>query len=59
MIRTPNMTAEVKVPLTNNDLDLIENLIWEYRMKYTKINDWDKVDEATELLEKLENVKAI
>ena len=59
MIRTPNMTAKVKVALTNNDLDLIENLIWEYRMKYTKINDWDKVDEATELLEKLENVKAI
>lgn len=59
MIRTPNMTAEVKVALTNNDLDLIENLIWDYRLACTKSNDWDKVDEATELLEKLENVKAI
>lgn len=59
MIRTPNMTAEVKVALTNNDLDLIENLIWDYRLACAKSNDWDEVDQVTELLEKLENVKAI
>lgn len=59
MIRTPNMTVEVKVPLTNNDLDFIENLIWEYRLTHTKLNDWERVDEATELLEKFENLKAV
>jgi len=59
MIRTPNTTEKVNVALTNNDIDLIENLVWDYRLKYTQINDWDKVDEATELLEKFENLKAI
>jgi len=59
MIRTPNMTVEVKVPLTNNDLDFIENLIWEYRLTHTKLNNWERVDEATELLEKFENLKAV
>jgi len=59
MIRTPNMTVEVKVALTNNDLDFIENLIWEYRLTHTKLNDWERVDEATELLEKFENLKAV
>lgn len=59
MIRTPNTTEKVNVALTNNDIDLIENLIWDYRLKYTQINDWDKVDEATELLNKFENLKAM
>ena len=59
MIRTPNMTVEVKVPLTNNDLDFIENLIWEYRLTHTKLNNWERVDEATELLDKFENIKAV
>jgi hypothetical protein len=53
------MTVEVKVPLTNNDLDFIENLIWEYRLTHTKLNNWERVDEATELLEKFENLKAV
>jgi len=59
MIRTPNTTEKVNVALTNNDIDLIENLIWDYRLKYTQLNDWDKVDEASELLNKFENLKAM
>jgi len=59
MIRTPNTTEKVNVALTNNDIDLIENQIWDYRLKYTQLNDWDKVDEASELLNKFENLKAM
>jgi len=59
MIRTPNTTEKVNVALTNNDIDLIENLIWDYRLKHTQLNDWDKVDEASELLNKFENLKAM
>jgi len=58
MIRKTRTEKTAPVRLTNSEIDLIVHLLWNQRLEYTKLENWELVDEMTETIEKFEELDA-
>jgi Asp-tRNA(Asn)/Glu-tRNA(Gln) amidotransferase C subunit len=58
MIRKTRTAKTAPVRLTNDEIDLIEHLLWNQRLEYSKRENWELVDEMTETIEKFEELDA-
>jgi len=58
MIRKTRTAKTAPVRLTNDEIDLIEHLLWNQRLEYSKRENWELVDELTETIEKFEELDA-